>query len=103
MTDVFVVGAATTRHGDSGRSTADLAYHAAIGAMADAGIGDRDIPSAFVGSGGFSVGAGMVVVFIMAWGGVAIANGSSVTDDAGVALMVKLAMTSAAMLSRSGA
>ena len=30
MTDVFVVGAATTRHGDSGRSTADLAYHAAI-------------------------------------------------------------------------
>ena len=52
MTDVFVVGAATTRHGDSGRSTADLAYHAAIGAMADAGIGDRDIPAAFVGSGG---------------------------------------------------
>ena len=52
MTDVFVVGAATTRHGDSGRSTADLAYHAAIAAMADAGIGDRDIPAAFVGSGG---------------------------------------------------
>lgn len=52
MTDVFVVGAATTRHGDSGRSTADLAYHAAMAAMADAGIRDRDIPAAFVGSGG---------------------------------------------------
>lgn len=52
MTDVFVVGAAVTRYGEPGRSTADLAYHAAMAAMADAGIGDRNIPAVFVGSGG---------------------------------------------------
>ena len=44
------------------------------------------------GSGGGSDAANAVVDEIKALGGEAIANGSSVTDDAGVALMVKHAM-----------
>jgi NAD(P)-dependent dehydrogenase (short-subunit alcohol dehydrogenase family) len=44
------------------------------------------------GSGGSSAAAEAVVAEIKAAGGEAIANGSSVTDDAGVALMVKHAM-----------
>ena len=44
------------------------------------------------GSGGNSAAAEAVVAEIVAAGGEAIANGSSVTDDAGVELMVKQAM-----------
>jgi NAD(P)-dependent dehydrogenase (short-subunit alcohol dehydrogenase family) len=52
----------------------------------------NDLGGAVDGSGGSSEAAGKVVEEIKALGGEAIANGSSVTDDAGVALMVKHAM-----------
>ena len=52
----------------------------------------NDLGGAVDGSGGSSEAAAKVVGEIEALGGEAIANGSSVTDDAGVALMVKHAM-----------
>jgi len=52
----------------------------------------NDLGGAVDGSGGSSEAAMKVVEEIKAFGGDAIANGSSVTDDAGVALMVKHAM-----------
>ena len=52
----------------------------------------NDLGGAVDGSGGGSEAAHKVVEEIKALGGEAIANGSSVTDDAGVALMVKQAM-----------
>ena len=52
----------------------------------------NDLGGAVDGSGGSSEAAAKVVEEIKAAGGEAIANGSSVTDDAGVALMVKQAM-----------
>ena len=52
----------------------------------------NDLGGAVDGSGGSSEAAGKVVEEIKALGGEAIANGSSVTDDAGVALMVKHAI-----------
>jgi NAD(P)-dependent dehydrogenase (short-subunit alcohol dehydrogenase family) len=52
----------------------------------------NDLGGAVDGSGGSSEAAQKVVEEIKAAGGEAIANGSSVTDDAGVALMVKDAM-----------
>jgi NAD(P)-dependent dehydrogenase (short-subunit alcohol dehydrogenase family) len=52
----------------------------------------NDLGGAMDGSGGSSEAATKVVEEIKALGGEAIANGSSVTDDAGVALMVKQAM-----------
>src|SRR5215472_6774416 len=52
----------------------------------------NDLGGAVDGSGGSSEAAAKVVAEIKAFGGEAIANGSSVTDDAGVALMVKQAM-----------
>ena len=52
----------------------------------------NDLGGAVDGSGGSSAAAMAVVEEIKAFGGEAIANGSSVTDDAGVALMVKHAM-----------
>lgn len=52
----------------------------------------NDLGGAVDGSGGSSAAADAVVEEIKAFGGEAIANGSSVTDDAGVALMVKQAM-----------
>jgi NAD(P)-dependent dehydrogenase (short-subunit alcohol dehydrogenase family) len=52
----------------------------------------NDLGGSVDGSGGSSEAAEAVVAEIMALGGEAIANGSSVTDDAGVALMVKQAM-----------
>jgi NAD(P)-dependent dehydrogenase (short-subunit alcohol dehydrogenase family) len=52
----------------------------------------NDLGGAVDGSGGSSEAAKAVVDEIKAFGGEAIANGSSVTDDAGVALMVKDAM-----------
>lgn len=52
----------------------------------------NDLGGAMDGSGGGSDAANKVVEEIKAAGGEAIANGSSVTDDAGVALMVKQAM-----------
>jgi NAD(P)-dependent dehydrogenase (short-subunit alcohol dehydrogenase family) len=52
----------------------------------------NDLGGAVDGSGGSSEAAGKVVDEIKALGGEAIANGSSVTDDAGVAHMVKQAM-----------
>ena len=52
----------------------------------------NDLGGAMDGSGGSSAAAEAVVAEIKAAGGEAIANGSSVTDDAGVALMVKQAM-----------
>ena len=52
----------------------------------------NDLGGAMDGSGGNSAAAEAVVAEIKAAGGEAIANGSSVTDDAGVALMVKQAM-----------
>jgi NAD(P)-dependent dehydrogenase (short-subunit alcohol dehydrogenase family) len=52
----------------------------------------NDLGGSLDGSGGSSDAAKAVVAEIEALGGQAIANGSSVTDDAGVALMVKDAM-----------
>ncbi len=52
----------------------------------------NDLGGSLDGSGGSSDAAREVVEEIKAAGGEAIANGSSVTDDAGVALMVKDAM-----------
>ncbi len=52
----------------------------------------NDLGGSVDGSGGGSDAANKVVEEIKAFGGEAIANGSSVTDDAGVALMVKQAM-----------
>ena len=52
----------------------------------------NDLGGAVDGSGGSSEAAQKVVAEIKAEGGEAIANGSSVTDDAGVAHMVKQAM-----------
>ena len=52
----------------------------------------NDLGGAVDGSGGSSEAAGKVVEEIKALGGEAIANGSSVTDDAGVAHMVQQAM-----------
>jgi len=52
----------------------------------------NDLGGAMDGSGGHSDAAMSVVEEIKALGGEAIANGSSVTDDAGVARMVKDAM-----------
>ena len=52
----------------------------------------NDLGGSMDGSGGGSDAAKAVVDEIKALGGEAIANGSSVTDDAGVALMVKHAM-----------
>ena len=52
----------------------------------------NDLGGAMDGSGGSSEAAQAVVEEIKAFGGEAIANGSSVTDDAGVDLMVKNAM-----------
>lgn len=49
----------------------------------------NDLGGSVDGSGGSSEAAQKVVAEIEAAGGIAIANGSSVTDDAGVALMVK--------------
>ena len=52
----------------------------------------NDLGGSVDGSGGSSEAAKAVVEEIKAFGGEAIANGSSVTDDAGVDLMVKDAM-----------
>jgi NAD(P)-dependent dehydrogenase (short-subunit alcohol dehydrogenase family) len=52
----------------------------------------NDLGASMDGSGGSSQAAQAVVEEIKAAGGEATANGSSVTDDAGVALMVKDAM-----------
>jgi NAD(P)-dependent dehydrogenase (short-subunit alcohol dehydrogenase family) len=52
----------------------------------------NDLGGAVDGTGGSSEAAERVVAEIKAAGGEAIANGSSVTDDAGVANMVKQAM-----------
>src|SRR5258707_4361776 len=52
----------------------------------------NDLGGSVDGSGGGSEAAHKVVEEIKALGGEAIANGSSGTDDAGVALMVKSAM-----------
>ncbi|HAJ47620.1 MAG TPA: 3-oxoacyl-ACP reductase, partial [Alphaproteobacteria bacterium] len=49
----------------------------------------NDLGGAVDGSGGSSQAAEQVVGEIKAMGGHAIANGSSVTDDAGVANLVK--------------
>jgi len=52
----------------------------------------NDLGGSVDGSGGSSAAADAVVEEIKAAGGEAISNGSSVTDDAGVALMIKQAM-----------
>ncbi len=52
----------------------------------------NDLGGSMDGSGGSSAAADAVVAEIKAFGGEAIANGSSVTDDAGVAHMVKQTM-----------
>ena len=52
----------------------------------------NDLGGSMDGSGGSSAAAEAVVAEIKAFGGEAIANGSSVTDDAGVANMVQQAM-----------
>jgi len=52
----------------------------------------NDLGGSMDGSGGSSAASQAVVEEITAMGGEAIANGSSVTDDAGVALMVQQAM-----------
>src|SRR5580658_11231738 len=52
----------------------------------------NDLGGSMDGSGGSSEAAQKVVEEIKALGGEAIANGSSVTDDAGVAHMIQQAM-----------
>ena len=52
----------------------------------------NDLGGSVDGAGGSSAAADAVVAEIKAAGGEAISNGSSVTDDAGVALMIKQAM-----------
>ncbi len=52
----------------------------------------NDLGGSVDGSGGSSEAAGKVVEEIKAFGGEAIANGSSVTDDAGVAHMIQQTM-----------
>jgi NAD(P)-dependent dehydrogenase (short-subunit alcohol dehydrogenase family) len=52
----------------------------------------NDLGGSVDGSGGSSAAADAVVAEIKAAGGEAISNGSSVTDDAGVTLMIKQAM-----------
>lgn len=52
----------------------------------------NDLGGSMDGTGGSSAAAEAVVAEIKALGGEAVANGSSVTDDAGVALMVQHAM-----------
>ena len=52
----------------------------------------NDLGGSMDGSGGSSEAAQNVVAEIKGFGGEAIANGSSVTDDAGVELMIKNAM-----------
>ena len=52
----------------------------------------NDLGGSMDGSGGSSEAAQNVVAEIKGFGGEAIANGSSVTDDAGVELMIKTAM-----------
>jgi len=49
----------------------------------------NDLGGTMDGTGGNSAAADAVVAEIKAFGGEAIANGSSVTDDAGVAKMIK--------------
>ncbi|MGB5092015.1 MAG: SDR family NAD(P)-dependent oxidoreductase [Parvibaculum sp.] len=80
------VAIVTGAGGGLGRSHAlELARRGAKVVINDLG-GSRD------GSGGSSDAANKVVEEIKAMGGEAIANGSSVTDDAGVAHMVKQTM-----------
>jgi len=66
--------------------------HALELARRGANVVVNDLGGAVDGSGGSSEAAEKVVVEIKAAGGKAIANGSSVTDDAGVANMVKQAV-----------
>ncbi|HLI66557.1 MAG TPA: SDR family NAD(P)-dependent oxidoreductase [Caulobacteraceae bacterium] len=66
--------------------------HALELARRGASVVVNDLGGAVDGSGGSSEAAAKVVEEIKGLGGEAIANGSSVTDDAGVALMVKQAM-----------
>lgn len=49
--DVFVAGVAASASGNHARTTAELAYEAARAAIEDAGLGDRQVPVAFVGPG----------------------------------------------------
>jgi NAD(P)-dependent dehydrogenase (short-subunit alcohol dehydrogenase family) len=66
--------------------------HALELARRGANVVVNDLGGSVDGSGGGSDAANKVVEEIKAFGGEAIANGSSVTDDAGVARMVKDAM-----------
>src|ERR1700753_910227 len=52
----------------------------------------NDLGGALDGSGGSSAAAEAVVAEIKAFGGEAVANGGSVSDDAGAAGMIKQAM-----------
>src|SRR5580658_4308776 len=67
-------------------------HHALELARRGAKVVVNDLGGSMDGSGGSSDAAAAVVVEIKAAGGEALANGSSVTDDAGVAHMVKQAM-----------
>ncbi len=66
--------------------------HALEQARRGAKVVINDLGGSMDGSGGSSAAADAVVAEIKAMGGEAISNGSSVTDDAGVALMVKQTM-----------
>ncbi len=63
--------------------------HALEFARRGASVVVNDLGGSVDGSGGSSEAAGKVVAEIVAAGGKAIANGASVTDDAGVAHLVK--------------
>jgi NAD(P)-dependent dehydrogenase (short-subunit alcohol dehydrogenase family) len=67
-------------------------HHALELARRGAKVVVNDLGGSVDGSGGSSDAARTVVEEIKAFGGEALANGSSVTDDAGVARMVKDAM-----------
>jgi NAD(P)-dependent dehydrogenase (short-subunit alcohol dehydrogenase family) len=67
-------------------------HHALELARRGAKVVVNDLGGSMDGSGGSSDAAAAVVAEIKAAGGQALANGSSVTDDAGVAHMVKQAM-----------
>ena len=66
--------------------------HALEFARRGASVVVNDLGGSVDGSGGSSEAAGKVVAEITAAGGKAIANGASVTDDAGVAHLVKQTM-----------
>ena len=83
MADVFAVGAAATKFGQSGCTIAGMAHLVAMTALDDAGLHARDIAAVFVGCGNdlADPSADAVAVRLglrrLGFGGVALSGGSS--------------------------